>query len=559
MCNNYPNCNCSSCSQCQSCTQVTPTCNCTTTCTCTTEQFTEECPCGLQSTNCLIYTGDNLQDCDGNDYLFRGTNFNNFLSQLWDTVRCAAAPTTNTINYTGANIRNCDNTATVVATGSSLTVALNNIWNVVKCWYTDLSLLISQKQPVWQLSNTILVGSSQPAPFNTLPTALDEIAKYHFAKNDVIISLQTGTYTLSNNLLITNKFQYNLVITSQSGNKTDVLLNTQGFYIEVSNQGVATFSNLSITSFPDTNAAIRVNNLAIANINNCNIFIPNQNTNVGKYYISVSEKAELFVYNTVFTTNTSEKTKVKAPFYISTFASLRADDCVFGSLGQGFSSISVNDVGSSSYFGNIKFNSIYNSVFYTANNSSLYVSGNNDFIGEYVPTGYENTVDYLPLDSPSVFYTEANSSVIVNNLRVKNSNLTAIPNNLYVADTSGNVIDWRGNLCLGASSNSKIVASECYFENFVRPIIISRNGIISLFGNVFVDVAYGVNGYVGQLSYGWVADPAFPTTGRPNKFVKDSSVTLQTNPGVLNKPFSYDNNFVIFSGWSSPLTIIPTL
>jgi hypothetical protein len=545
MCNNNPNCNCPQCNNCQDCTQVTPTCNCTTTCTCTTEQFTEECPCGLQSTNCLIYTGDNLQDCDGNDYLFRGTNFNTFLSQLWDTVRCAATPTTNTINYTGANIRNCDNTATVVATGSSLTVALNNIWNAVKCWYTDLSLLISQKQPVWQLSNTILVGPSQPAPFNTLPTALDEIAKYHFAKNDVIISLETGTYNLTGNLLITNKFQYNLVITSQSGNKTDVLLNTQGFYIEVSNQGVATFSNLSITSLPDTGGAIRVNNLAIANINNCNIFIPNQNTNVRKYYISVSEKAELFVSNTVFTTNTSEKTKIKAPFYISTFASLRADDCVFGSLGQGFSSISVNDVGSSSYFSNIKFNSIYNNVFNVANNASLYVSGNNNFDAGNNPTGYENTVDYN--EDGAVFAASTNSDIAVANLRVKNISSYA-PNIQYV-DSSGNVFNWTGNRVFVSAANSKILSNLCYFEKFVVAASIDRNAIVTSYASIYTDLAYVYNGYVGQVAHGWSTTAA--SNVLDNKFYKNPAITNQLIPGVLNKPFSYDNNFVIFSGWAT--------
>ena len=549
MCNNYPNCNCSSCSQCQSCTQVTPTCNCTTTCTCTTEQFTEECPCGLQSTNCLIYTGDNLQDCDGDDYLFRGTNFNTFLALLWDTVKCAVTPDTDTVDYVGPNLRNCDDTATVVATGSSLTVTLNNIWNYIKCWYNDLEDLINDRQPVWQVSNTILVGSSQPAPFNTLPTALDEIAKYHFAKEEVIISLETGTYTLSANLLITNKFQYNLIFQSQTGNKTNVTINTGLSAIIVTNQAAFTMRNLTLTSAVENLSGLQISNLSKCFMTNCTVFLPTQTTINDYYYISISEKAELQLDNLEFNT-ALDNTKVKVPFYVTTFASLRADNCKFNN----FSSICINDVGSSSYFSNIEFNNIYREVFVTANNSSLYVSGDNDFTGEYVPTGYENTVDYLPLSGLSVFYAEGNSSIVVNRLRVKNSNLTAIPNISYIADGPGaNVIDWRGNTCLGASSNSKIVATECYFENFVKPINLSRNGIISLFGNVFEDVAYGVNGYVGQLSYGWVADPAFPTTGRPNRFVKDSSVTLQTNPGLLDQPFSYDANFVIFSGWSPNL------
>jgi hypothetical protein len=36
-----------------------------------------------------------------------------------------------------------------------------------------------------------------------------------------------------------------------------------------------------------------------------------------------------------------------------------------------------------------------------------------------------------------------------------------------------------------------------------------------------------------------------------NKFYKNPAITNQLIPGVLNKPFSYDNNFVIFSGWAT--------
>ena len=556
MCNNYPNCNCSSCSQCQSCTQVTPTCNCTTTCTCTTEQFTEECPCGLQSTNCLIYTGDNLQDCEENDFLFRGTNFNTFLSQLWDAVKCATTPTTDTIDYTGSDIKTCDNSTTIVATGTPVTTALNNIWNYIKCWYTDLEELISDRQPVWQLSNTILVGSSQPAPFNTLPTALDEIAKYHFAKEQVIISLQTGTYNLSSDLLITNKFQYNLIFASQSGNQNDVIINTGLFSIVVTNQAVFRMLDLTLTSAIDNTSGLQVGNLSKCFITDCKVILPTQTTNNDYYYISVSEKAELQLDYVTFET-LFDNTKVKVPFYVSTFASLRADNCKFDNC----SSICINDLGSSSYFSNVQFANIYREVFVTSNNSSLYVSGNNNFDGEYSPTGYENTVDYLPLSGYTVFFAENNSSIVVTNLRVRNQILTPTPNLLYIEDgPTGTVNTATGNKCLVAKSNSKIVSKLSYFGNFVGPVNPNRNGIISLFGNVFDQVAYGVNGYVGQLSYDTANTIGFPS-GMPNLFIKDGSVTLQTNPGVLNKPFAYDDQFVTFSGWSPNLqpTIVPTL
>jgi hypothetical protein len=544
MCNNYPNCNCSSCSQCQSCTQVTPTCNCTTTCTCTTEQFTEECPCGLQSTNCLIYTGDNLQDCEGDDFLFRGTNFNTFLSQLWNAVKCATTPTTDTIDYTGSDIKTCDNSTTIVATGTPVTTALNNIWNYIKCWYTDLEGLISDRQPVWKLSNTILVGSSQPFPFNTLPTALDEIAQYHFATEEVIISLQTGTYNLSANLLITNKFQYNLIFQSQTGNQADVTINTGLSAIIVTNQAVFTMRNLTLRSAVDNLSGLQVKNLSKCFITNCNVIIPTQTTSNNYYYISINEKAELQLDYVTFQT-VLDNTKVKVPFYVSTFASLRADNCKF----EEFSSICINDVGSSSYFSNIQFNNIYREVFVAANNSSLYVSGDNNFDGENSPTGYENTVDY-GIDGV-VFQAVANSNIVAVNLRVKNISLYA-PNIQYV-NSAGSVLDWRGNRVFISSSNSNIFSNLCYFENFVIAASIDRNAIISLYASIYTDLAYVINGYSGQLAYGWstTSAPVIPPITLDNQFYKNPTITNQLIPGVLLKPFSYDQGGTTMSGWST--------
>ena len=541
MCNNYPNCNCSSCSPCQSCTQVTPTCNCTTTCTCTTEQFTEECPCGLQSTNCLIYTGDNLQDCEGDDYLFRGTNFNTFLALLWDTVKCAVTPDTDIVDYVGPNLRNCDDTATVVATGSSLTVTLNNIWNYIKCWYTDLEDLINDRQPVWQVSNTILVGSSQPAPFNTLPTALDEIAKYHFAKEEVIISLQTGTYTLSTNLLITNKFQYNLIFQSQTGNKADVTINTGLSAIIVTNQAVFTMRNLTLTSVVDNLSGLQVSNLSKCFITNCTVILPTQTTSNNYYYISINEKAELQLDNIEFNT-TLDITKVKVPFYVSSFASLRADNCKFNN----FYSISINDVGSSSYFGNVQFGNIYSNAFFVANNSSLYVSGDNNFNEEDLPTGYENTVNYGQ-DGLAVFYAGANSNIVAVNLRVRNTSLYA-PNIQYV-DSAGSVLDWTGNRVFVSSSNSNILSNLCYFENFVIAASIDRNAVLSLYASIYKDLAYVINGYSAQLAYGWSVTAA--SNVLDNQFYRNPTITNQLIPGVLFKPFSYDQGGVTMSGWAT--------
>jgi hypothetical protein len=198
MCQNYPNCNCPSCTQCQDCTQVTPTCVTTITTSCTTEQFTEECPNGLQSTDCLVYTGDTLKDCENNDFIFRGTKFNTFLSQLWETVKCAATATTDTIDYTGAAIKTCDNNTTIVPTNTPVTTALNNIWNHIKCWNSSLTTLINDRQPVWKAGYPIVVGPTLSAPFNNINTAITEITKYHHdVTSPVSIRLSDGSHILN--------------------------------------------------------------------------------------------------------------------------------------------------------------------------------------------------------------------------------------------------------------------------------------------------------------------------------------------------------------------------
>lgn len=265
MCNscNKPNCGCS---PCQDCNNPIPQQTCVTTCTCTTDQFTEECPCGLQSTNCLIYTGDNLQDCEGDDYLFRGTNFNTFLSQLWDTVKCAAAPTTNTIDYTGENLRNCEDTATVVATGSSLTDALSNIWNAVKCAYTD----INQRQPVWQGSSNIIVGVAQAAPYNNINTALVELAKFHF-NVPVTIKLEDGIHTLTNEFAIQNFLndKNTLVLDSVSGIKENIILRTTSTItlnfgnLTVSNMSLQTNSTNTLLNIKNSGTSVVLNNVKV--------------------------------------------------------------------------------------------------------------------------------------------------------------------------------------------------------------------------------------------------------------------------------------------------------
>jgi hypothetical protein len=211
MCQNYPNCNCPSCTQCQDCTQVTPTCNCTTTCTCTTEQFTEECPNGLQSTDCLVYTGDTLKDCENNDFLFRGTKFNTFLSQLWETVKCAATPSTDTIDYTGSNILDCDGNI-LVPTNTPVTEALNLIWEEVKCPVIPKAtdLIIEDLDLTDCNNNDVLVGDY--TVFDTI-TSVWEYVKC------------LGNTSTSDDIIFTEELKTceNVTLVSGNGNLTDAI------------------------------------------------------------------------------------------------------------------------------------------------------------------------------------------------------------------------------------------------------------------------------------------------------------------------------------------------
>lgn len=424
MCNNYPNCNCPSCTQCQDCTQVTPTCNCTTTCTCSTEQFTEECPSGLQSTNCLIYTGDNLQNCAGDDYLFRGTNFNTFLSQLWETVKCAAAPSTNTIDYDGANIRNCDNTATIVSTGSSLTTALNNIWNAVKCWYTDLEELISERQPVWQGSATITIGASQPAPFNNINTALTELAKYHFNDSDIILKLETGTY------IINNYFQFGkllldknvLYVESLSGVKEDVIIKGSA------TEGVHGFSA----------GYISFKNLTLASENNAPI--------IGMY----AAGAHTSLTNVKITNNSLSSVL----FNIAQGASLQMNNCTF---------VDSNTANISPFIyaerqGNVTISGgtyTVNRHFFASRNASLYLSG--------------SSVLFTNPSALGLFVLTGNTTATVVNTIIRNINPTNANSNAFVLEQSNLYVQNNYNTgtgCIGGFYTSFVLNySKCTVSN----------------------------------------------------------------------------------------------
>jgi hypothetical protein len=250
-CNNNINgqCSCPQCNPCQDCNNIVPQQTCVTTCTCTTGQFSEDCPCGIIGTNCAVYTGDTLQDCSGNDYLFRGVALNTFLSNFWNTVKCAVNPNTDTTHYTGANILDCGSSV-LVPTGATLTTTINNIWNNIKCWYRDLDAKINNKQPLWVGGYPILVGPSQTAPFNDLTSAIQALSYYHFNNTDSLtIELEDATHnvTTSNWHTPVSLDRY-LHIKSHLGNAANVIINqtTNGQYTAGVGAGKVFFESVTI-------------------------------------------------------------------------------------------------------------------------------------------------------------------------------------------------------------------------------------------------------------------------------------------------------------------------
>ena len=211
MCQNNPNCNCPNCTQCQDCEQVVPNCTTTTTTTCTSEQFTEECPNGKQSTDCLVYTGPNLKNCNNQDTLFRGTEFNDFLSNLWETVKCAATPSTDTIDYTGANILDCNGNI-LVPTNTPVTEALNLIWEEVKCPVIPKAtdLIIEDLALTDCDNNDVLVGDY--TVFDTI-TSVWEYVKC------------LGNTSTSDNITFTEELKTceDITLVSGTGNLTDAI------------------------------------------------------------------------------------------------------------------------------------------------------------------------------------------------------------------------------------------------------------------------------------------------------------------------------------------------
>ena len=370
---NKPNCGCS---PCQDCNNPIPQQTCVTTCTCTTDQFSADCPCGQIGTNCIIYTGDELLDCQDDPFISRGSAFNSVLSDIWNYVKCASAPTTDTIDYTGADLKDCADATTIVPTGTPVTEALESVWDYVKCWETVTNDLVADRQPVWQGSNFITVGSSQPAPFNTIDTALTELAKYHFNPTTfVIITLQNGIHNLNNtSLLAYNSQSANYIFVGASKN---AILVPVGNPITADNGTSISLNNLTIKG------RIEAFNNSRVKIKDCEI-INEETQDISSLYADTN--SEIVVEDTYFTDNSNQSS------YANTVAT-----CINNSRIH----FEVNDPALAVGYFSLKYEAIFN----IKNNSRISVNHSVDFLCRTHPTnpGISNYIN-----------VSGNSDLIVN-------------------------------------------------------------------------------------------------------------------------------------------------
>lgn len=453
---NKPNCGCS---PCQECNNPVPQTTCTTTCTCTTDQFSQDCPCGQVGSNCVIYTGDTLQDCNDDDYIFRGTTLNTFLSQLWETVKCATTATTDTIDYTGAALKDCTDVTTIVPTGTPVTEALESVWDYVKCWETTVEDLVSDRQPVWQGSNVITVGSSQPAPFNTIDTALVELAKYHFNPNSfVIITLENGVHNVTNTGLLAYNTQSAFFIIA--GTSLNTILVPQ-FGVITADEG----SSISLTNLTINGRIEAINNSRVK-LKNCEI-INEETTNITSLY--AANNSEISVEDCFFTDDSNMSS------YGNTVATCLNNSRIYFEVN--------NPALAVGYFCNK-----YESIFNINNNSRISVNHNVDFVCRSVPT---NIINYFYINVSN------NSDLVVNSDNFSDALYTASSEQIFLNVDKNSRCIMKNNtnieLCkysLYCSNHSSIVMQGSLTINTIHPIIAINSGDI-LLGDVQIGVSGG--------------------------------------------------------------------
>jgi hypothetical protein len=150
---------------------------------------------------------------------------------------------------------------------------LNNLPGVTT-QATNFTDAINDRQPVWKKSLNVTVGSSQAAPFNTIDSAINELAKYHF-NNNLTIKLEDGTHTLSSSFHIININSY--TVESLSGTRANCILTSSGATI---NNGLqyADYKNLTIKGAGNSTVVSTFSNNGYTILNNCIIETSTTNT-----------------------------------------------------------------------------------------------------------------------------------------------------------------------------------------------------------------------------------------------------------------------------------------
>jgi len=417
---------------------------------------------------------------------------------------------------------------------------LNNLPGVVT-QATNFTDAINDRQPVWKKPTTITVGASQAAPFNNLETTITELSKYHFPEGNLILNLESATYTLTKNLAgIPNVY---LQIKSLSNVNTDVTINTNGFRIYAGlfvrlYINALTITASTIPTTPGHNNMVLAENSGDIRLENLVVNFPNIDNTI----FAVSSFGGKILGRILTLNTTLDTTKQKIAFQSQNGGNLIVNDFTVNN----FSCVNYTISNSMSEFANTKFTNIYRTAFASIYNSNVIVTSNNDFDSSDNPTGFENTVNYGDTGY-SVLVSGYNSNMFVDRIRVKN--LGTVSNTKRI-DDAGNVLSWEASLGLHSTHNSKIFAHLSHFDNFTRGINVERNGVVTMAGCKLINLNYYCYGYVGQISHSWTRKQN-GTIGWSNVISKNPALTNSTNVGVLDSPFNYSNGFITFTGWSN--------
>jgi hypothetical protein len=180
-----------------------------------------------------------------------------------------------------AAINEIDADLTALSTSIGNLSTLNNAPGVTTQATTVVGA-INDRQPVWKKSLNVTVGSSQTAPFNTIDSAINELAKYHFDSNLLVIKLEDGTHTITPAAFHKLNVNY-YTVESLSGNRANCILTSTGQTIANGLQ-YADFKNLTIKSTGTQGTVVGFSNNSQTQLFNCIIETGTTNTSAVTSY-----------------------------------------------------------------------------------------------------------------------------------------------------------------------------------------------------------------------------------------------------------------------------------